>query len=116
MMVALGDVVVADFPAAVQVKRRPAVVLSSEGYHRERPDVILGLITGNISAATAQTDHSLTGWQAAGLHRPSAFRSYLITIDRRDVYRQGWPRFTSGLVCYPSCIGQGNSFFIGSHL
>ncbi|MDI6793397.1 MAG: hypothetical protein QME81_11120 [bacterium] len=34
-----GSVVVVDFPGAVVVKRRPAVVLSTTTYHTQRPDV-----------------------------------------------------------------------------
>jgi mRNA interferase MazF len=40
-----GDIVVADFPGVQGLKRRPAIVVSSDDYHQSRPDVILGLIT-----------------------------------------------------------------------
>jgi len=80
-----GSVVVVDFPGAVVVKRRPALVLSTRTYHSQRPDAILGLITGNVSGATADTDHVLADWGQAGLHRRSAFRSYVITVDRQDI-------------------------------
>jgi mRNA interferase MazF len=72
-----GDVVIVEFAGAVEAKRRPAVVLSSDSYHAERPDVILGVLTTNISAATASSDYALRDWHAAGLHAPSAFRAYL---------------------------------------
>ena len=45
MKVQSGDVVTVDFPAVTGIKRRPAVVLSSQTYHANRPDVIVGLIT-----------------------------------------------------------------------
>lgn len=38
MKVKSGDVVTVDFPAVTGIKRRPAVVLSSETYHANRPD------------------------------------------------------------------------------
>ncbi len=57
-----GSVVVVDFPGAVVVKRRPALVLSTPTYHSQRPDAILGLITGNVTRATADTDHVLSDW------------------------------------------------------
>ena len=41
-----GDVVVLDFPCVTNVKRRPTVVVSSPVYHASRPDVVVGLITG----------------------------------------------------------------------
>jgi len=56
---AAGDVVTVDFVGATGIKRRPAVVISSDAYHRERPDLILGVITSNLTAATTSTDCSL---------------------------------------------------------
>src|SRR2546421_5729532 len=67
-----GDVVIFDFPGATGVKRRPAVVLSSDLYHAHRPDIILGIITSNTTAATTPTDCMLHDWAAAGLRAPSA--------------------------------------------
>jgi DNA-binding transcriptional MerR regulator/mRNA-degrading endonuclease toxin of MazEF toxin-antitoxin module len=67
------------------VKRRPAVVLSSEASHSTRPDAVLGLLTGQVAAATAPTDHLLRGWLASGLRAPTAFRTFLITLPREDL-------------------------------
>lgn len=80
-----GDVVVADFPGIMGVKRRPAVVLSSEAYHSARPDAVLGLLTGQVAAATSPTDHILRDWPASGLRSPTAFRTFLITLPREDL-------------------------------
>lgn len=75
-----GDVVTIDFPGVAGVKRRPAVVLSSETYHQNRPDLIVGLITSQTTAAVGPTDYLLLDWSAAGLRVPSAFRSFLATL------------------------------------
>ena len=75
-----GDVVLLDFPGVTGVKRRPTVVLSSNTYHKNRPDLIVGLITSQISAAVGPTDHLIVVWAAAGLRVPSAFRSFLTTL------------------------------------
>jgi len=80
-----GDVVVADFPGITGVKRRPALVVSSEAYHSARPDVILGLLTGQIGVATGPTDYLLQDWRSSSLHTPTAFRAFLITLPREDV-------------------------------
>lgn len=72
-----GDVVVADFVGATGVKRRPAVILSSDLYHTHHPDVVLGALTTHLSAATTPTDYVLQNWSATGLHAPSAFRAYV---------------------------------------
>jgi mRNA interferase MazF len=71
-----GDVVTTDFPGATGTKRRPAVVISSSGYHREHRDLILGVLTTNTGVATTAADYILKDWRAAGLQQPSAFRSY----------------------------------------
>ncbi len=72
-----GDVVTVDFAGATGVKRRPAVIVSSNLYHTHRPDLILAALTTRIASATTPLDHVLQDWTAAGLHRPSAFRAYL---------------------------------------
>ncbi|WP_460204248.1 type II toxin-antitoxin system PemK/MazF family toxin [Scytonema sp. NUACC21] len=75
-----GDVVAVDFPGVSGIKRRPAVVLSSETYHTSRPDIIVGLITSQTTAALSSTDCALQDGAAAGLRLPSAFRSFLVTL------------------------------------
>jgi len=77
-----GDVVVVDFPSVAGVKRRPAVVVSSDAYHSNRPDVILGLITSQVAGAIGPTDYALGDWATAGLRLPSLFRSFLVTVPR----------------------------------
>jgi mRNA interferase MazF len=48
-----GDVIVVPFPFTDQTatKKRPAVVISSEAYQRERPDLILMAITSQLRPA-----------------------------------------------------------------
>jgi mRNA interferase MazF len=74
-----GDVVLADFVGATGVKRRPAVVVSSDLYHAHHPDVVLSVLTSQVRGATTPTDYVLKDWTAAGLHAPSAFRAYMGT-------------------------------------
>lgn len=75
-----GDVVTVDFPGALGIKRRPAVIVSTEIYHEARPDVILAVLTSRVDAATAPTDCLIQDWSTAGLHKPSAFRAFLATL------------------------------------
>ncbi len=84
-MVKPGDVVTVDFPAALGVKRRPAVVVSTQTYHATRPDVVLGLLTSQTAGATGPTDHILQDWSIAGLHSPFAFRAFLATFPATSV-------------------------------
>ncbi len=83
-----GDVVLVDFPGAQGIKRRPGVILSSPLYHTTRPDLIVGLITTHTMGATAPSDYVLQDWAAAGLHRPSAFRTFLSMIPNFAVRAQ----------------------------
>jgi mRNA interferase MazF len=80
-----GDVVVGAFPGADATKVRPAVVLSTELYHRSRPDVIVGLITTQPPRELAPTDCELRDWRQAGLHQPSIFRLFPVTLLQREV-------------------------------
>jgi mRNA interferase MazF len=75
-----GDIVTIDFPGAQGIKRRPPIVVSSSVYHQNRPDVIVGVVTSQIQHAVTPTDHRLLDWQEAGLHRESAFRTFLATL------------------------------------
>ncbi|MDE0012134.1 MAG: type II toxin-antitoxin system PemK/MazF family toxin [Candidatus Poribacteria bacterium] len=80
-----ADVIIADFPEVTGVKRRPAVVISTTDYHTTVGDVILGAVTTNLTIATTPTDHLIADWTEAGLRRPSAFRSFLVTPPQSKV-------------------------------
>lgn len=78
-----GDILLVPFPYSdlSSTKVRPAVVLSSQLYHANEPDLILGAITSQLSNATGPLDYILLDWQAAGLRFPSAFKPVLFTLD-----------------------------------
>ena len=80
-----GDIVTADFVGATGVKRRPAVVVSSDLYHEHRPDLVIASLTSQIASATSPTDYILQDWTEAGLHQPSAFRAYFGMVMPVDV-------------------------------
>jgi mRNA interferase MazF len=84
-MVKPGAVVTVDLPGAQGVKRRPALVVSTDAYHAARPDVVLAVITSQTRTATAPTDYVLQDWTVAGLHSPSAFRAYLATLPTASI-------------------------------
>ena len=80
-----GAVVTVDFPGITGIKRRPVVVVSSDLYHRTRPDVVLGLVTSQIPSIMAPSDCILQDWQRAGLRKPSVFRTFLLTKSVTDI-------------------------------
>jgi mRNA interferase MazF len=69
-----GTVVIANFSGATGIKRRPALVISTALYQAERPDVILTIITSQVTKSHAKTDYILQDWLVAGLTQPSAVR------------------------------------------
>ncbi len=70
---------------AVETKVRPAVVIASSAYLRERPDVLVGILTTRPPAPPASTDYCLRDWQAAGLRAESHFRAYVLTVHRSEL-------------------------------
>ena len=80
-----GDVIIAALPGAVETKIRPAVVIASDTYLVERPDVIVGVLTTRIPTPLASTDYLLADWRVAGLRAESCFRAYVLTLHRSNV-------------------------------
>jgi mRNA interferase MazF len=85
-----GDVIVVPFPFTDQTatKKRPAVVVSSEAYNSERPDLILMAITSQVRPAPTVGEVAVVHWQAAGLLKPSVIKPLLTTIEANLVIRQ----------------------------
>ena len=84
-----GTVVTAEFQGVISTKRRPAIVVSSETYHKERPDIILAVVTSQVNKSNSSTDYILQNWQAAGLNKPSAVRIFLFTLPRNKIVEIG---------------------------
>jgi mRNA interferase MazF len=85
-----GEVIVVSVPFTDQTatKKRPAVVISSEAYQRERPDVILMAITSQLRPAPTVGEVNVVHWQTAGLLKPSVIKPLITTIEARLVLRQ----------------------------
>ncbi len=85
-----GDIVLAPFPFTDQTssKKRPAVVVSSAAYHRERPDLIIMAITSQLRPSATFGEVTITSWQIAGLLKPSAIKPVLTSIEKRLILRK----------------------------
>ena len=85
-----GDVVLVPFPFTDQstTKRRPAVVVSSDAYHRERPDLIILAVTSQARPQAALGEAAVAKWKEAGLLRPSVLKPVVATIERGLVLRK----------------------------
>ena len=85
-----GDIVLVPFPFTDQsaTKKRPAVVVSSDAYHRDRPDVILMAVTSQLRPAAGVGEIPVLHWKQAGLLRPSVLKPLLATVERRLLIRK----------------------------
>ncbi|MBD2449207.1 type II toxin-antitoxin system PemK/MazF family toxin [Nostoc sp. FACHB-152] len=84
-----GDIVLVPFPFTDQTttKKRPAIVISSIEYQRERSDLIVIAVTSQTNPATSFGEINITKWQAAGLIKPSIIKPVLTTIDKELVIK-----------------------------
>jgi mRNA interferase MazF len=72
-------------------KRRPALVVSDEAFHRTLPDLIVCPISSRprFYRRPGPGDCPVKEWRAAGLRRPSTVRiSKLLAIDKEIVSRK----------------------------
>jgi mRNA interferase MazF len=78
-----GDVVLVSFIFADEtgVKRRPAVIISSNTYHTGRDEAIIAAITSKTDRVLTG-DHLIADWQSAGLLFPSVTTSIIRTIKK----------------------------------
>jgi mRNA interferase MazF len=79
-----GDVVLCNFIGARGMKRRPAVIISTDALHAAGADAIAAELTTQMKKATQATSYELQDWAAAGLRQPSVFRCYLSMILKDD--------------------------------
>jgi len=79
-----GDIVLAPFPFTNQTasKKRPAVIVSSLAYHRQRLDLIIMAITSQVRHPASLGEVVIADWKEAGLLKPSVIKPVLTTIER----------------------------------
>ena len=85
-----GDVVLVpvDFTDRSGTKLRPAVIVSSDRYNAESPDVMIASITSNLGALRHPGDHEIRHWEAAGLLRPSLAQTKIATVEPSIIHRR----------------------------
>jgi mRNA interferase MazF len=78
-----GDVVLVRFIFSDETgeRQRPAVIVSSDAYHRSRQETIIGAITSRTDRILVG-DHLISDWQGAGLLFPSVATGILRTIKQ----------------------------------
>ena len=85
-----GDVVLVSFLFTDQTQRknRPAAIVSSAAYHRERSDLILIALTSQTRPQAGLGEIALTQWKEAGLHVPCFIKPILFTFEEHAVGRK----------------------------
>src|SRR5882672_10230570 len=84
-MIDPGSVVSIDLPGVRDTKPRPCVVISTATHQTTQHDIVVAVLTGNLSQAKGPTDYILLDWVAAGLRKPTAFRAYLGTKPLNEI-------------------------------
>jgi mRNA interferase MazF len=79
-----GEVVLVPFPFTDQTasKQRPAVVVSSGAYNRERPDLVILALTSRVREPLGFGEAAVGGWREAGLPKPSVMKPVLATLEQ----------------------------------
>jgi len=83
-----GDVVLVEFVFSDEsgAKLRPALIVSSDAYHRARQEVVIAAITSNVTRRFFG-DHPIADWQRTGLLFPSTVTGIVRTIRRSMIRR-----------------------------
>jgi len=84
-----GDVVLVNFVFSDEsgVKHRPAMILSTDRYHRSRQEVMVAAITSNVQRLLVG-DHRLRAWREAGRLYPSVVTGIIRTVKQEMISRQ----------------------------
>ena len=84
-----GDVVLVNFVFSDEsgVKHRPALILSTDGYHQGRQEPSVAAITSNVRRLLVG-DHKLRAWREAGLLYPSVVTGILRTVKQDMISRK----------------------------
>ena len=85
-----GDIILVPFPFTDQslIKKRPAVVVSSTTYQRNRTDIIIMAITSQLHAPSQIGTFLVGDWKAAGLLKPSVVKPIVTTLHKTLVQKK----------------------------
>lgn len=85
-----GDIVLVPFPFSDQttIKKRPAVIISSDAYNNLSADCIIMAVTSQISKVSGVGECLIEDWSGAGLLKPSAIKSAISTIEQRLILKK----------------------------
>ncbi len=79
-----GDVVLVPFPFSDQatIKKRPAIIISTNKYNDNSSDVIIIAVTSQINNSMGIGECLIIDWQKAGLIKISSIKPAISTIEK----------------------------------
>lgn len=85
-----ADVILVPFPFTNQrsTKKRPAVIVSSDGYNQAKPDLIIMAITSQIALPLGLGEVQIIDFSAAGLLKPSLIKPVIATVEISLIIRK----------------------------
>ena len=85
-----GNIILVPFPFSDQsaIKKRPAIVISSDDYNESSPDIIIMAITSRTEQAIYIGECFIENWQDAGLLRPSTTKPAISTIEKSLILKK----------------------------
>ncbi len=85
-----GDIVLVPFPFTDQstTKKRPAVIISSNTYNQNRPDIVIMAVISQSHVSGYFGDIRIQKWQHAGLLKPSIIKPILTTVEKSLIIRK----------------------------
>jgi mRNA interferase MazF len=84
-----GDVILVPFPFTDQStsKKRPAIVISSDNYNQNKPDIILIAVTSQLNVTLRFGEVLIDDWAGAGLIKPSVVKPIITTLQHNLVIK-----------------------------
>ena len=84
-----GDILLVPFPFTDQTstKKRPTVVISSDKYNSQKPDLIIMAITSQFNASANFGEIIITDFKSAGLFKSSVIK-LITTIEKNLIIRK----------------------------
>lgn len=82
-----GEILWAEIPYTDETgaKKRPAVVVSSPRYNRERPELLVMPVTSQLHHGDTYGTVTISEWQQAGLPKPSVIKPLILPILKTRV-------------------------------
>lgn len=89
MKIEISDIILVEFvfSEGIGTKKRPAVVISSNDYNKNRQEIIIAGVTSNMDRKFIG-ETRLKNWQKAGLKLPSMVTAIVQTIKKQLICKK----------------------------